>query len=45
MEKVPEGSMVSPKPVIAVESIGLTPISPVTAVAPVVVIPDLDRIA
>jgi hypothetical protein len=37
-------SFVSPNPVIAVLSIGLTPISPTIEVVPVVEIPDFARI-
>jgi hypothetical protein len=40
-----ELSIVNPNPVIPVAVIGLTPISPVTWVVPVVEIPDFARIA
>jgi hypothetical protein len=38
-------SLIRPNPVTAVAAIGLTPISPVMVVAPVVVTPVFDRIA
>ena len=39
-----EASFISPNPVIALSLIGLTPISPVIEVVPVVEIPDFARI-
>ena len=45
VEKVPEESRTSPKPVIAVTAIGLVPILPVTREPGVVVTPDLDKMA
>ena len=44
VEKVFEGSIVNPNPVMAVLSIGLTPISPTTEVVPVVETPVFVRI-
>lgn len=41
---VPEESSTNPNPVMAVLAIGLAPISPTIEVAPVVEIPDSDRI-
>jgi len=44
VENWPEESRINPNPVMAVLEIGLTPRFPMIEVAPVVEIPDLDRI-
>jgi hypothetical protein len=44
-ENVPVESIINPNPVMAVEPIGLTPMSPLMAVVPVVEIPDLAKAA
>jgi hypothetical protein len=44
VENAPPAGRVNAKPVMAVAAIGLTPISPVIEVAPVVEIPAFDRI-
>ncbi len=41
---VPDESSISPNPVMAVLAIGLTPMFPTIEVAPVLEIPDFDRI-